>query len=320
MTKRPEKAEFEQKYRELEGNKKELAKLYNASLQSIYNWIEEYIEGVESNIEEGKMEFDDYVKIHKDSLIKPRERQVKLKLNQDTLIVCMSDTHLGSTYVDAERLSADLKLIRDTPGVYAVFVGDIIDWSPNGPKDLLYDQIFSNPKYSKDWAREMVKTISHKMIAIVSGCHDKWQYRDSGEYFGDELAEFTVTRVFVPDALILDIQNGKIPYRIFMSHKIQRTSPENLPGAMLKKARTELDFDVGIQAHFHKAAITTQYLKHVTTVVNCGSYKKVDTFASALGITEHPIIIPGVFLSASEKKVIPFIDWRDGIKYLGEKK
>jgi predicted MPP superfamily phosphohydrolase len=317
MTKRPEKSEFLEQYKAFNEDKKALASHYNVNLGTIYNWITRYIEGVESTLVEGKTTFEDFVKVHKESLIKPRERIVDLSLEKNALIVCLSDTHLGSTYVDVDRLSDDLKLIAETEGVLAIFDGDIIDYSISGPKDLLYDQIFSNPKFAKDWAREMVQKIQHKLIAIVSGCHDKWEYSETGEYFGDELAKYTVTNVFVPDALILNINYANVAYKIFMSHKLKGSSFNNLQNAMKRKAKEELDCDVMIQAHFHRSAICNEVIRdHPMTFINCDSYKRIDTYTASLGAIEHKGTTPGFYIDSQHKRIIPFLNWRDGIAYL----
>jgi len=318
MTKRPEKEEFYKIYNANGNDKTTTADYFHVDLSSIYNWIEKYNADMETDFkvtEEKK--FTEYMEIQKKSFQKPKQRKVNLSLKDECLIVCLSDTHLGSIYTDIDLLWKTLELIRDTPNVYAIFVGDIIDWTPTGPKDLVYDQVFPNPQDSRNWATQLVKTISKKLLAFVSGCHDKWSYKVTGGYIGEELSKYTLTNIFVPNALTLDLKLGDIePYRIFMTHKMS-SSKINPSHGMFRTARGKLAFDIGVTAHFHAPAIAQQNIRNKDVVViNCGTCKRVDTFAAGLGIPQQPLSIPGVYLNNKKRQIIPFFNWEDGIRYL----
>jgi hypothetical protein len=319
MTKRPEtKEEFMSKYVELKEDKKEVAKFYNVNLTTIYNWIQVYQIGVEASFNSPKeISNEDYFDIHRKSIIKPREREASVSLPKTILIVCMSDMHLGSAFLNDKMLEEDIRDIPNIDGVYAVFAGDIIDMTGNGPRDLSYEQIFSNPKYGKDWAKKVMERISHKMLAIISGCHDNWEYSETGEYFGDELAKQTVTNIFVPDAILLNMKIGNQKYPVYIRHKLANGSNINISHAMFRMARELIDFEVGVEAHRHTPAISVQNIRDkVVTVINCGSYKKLDTYGHKKAFVQQQQNIPGFILDGNNHNIIPFFNWRDGIKLL----
>jgi len=320
MTKRPERDIWDAIYREHKGQLDEIADKLEVSVRSVYNWLNHY-KGLTVEKEEdydSGATFDYYTMKHKDSLTERYERSVDISIDEDILIVCLSDLHLGSVYVDIDRLAADKKIIEETENVYAVFVGDMIDYLPsNRHKDLQYDQVFPQTRHTKDMALQFVKEIGHKMLVMLSGCHDQSEFKETGEYYMEKFAEYTYTKQFFPDAVVMNMTVGNITYKIYLSHKALGGSSYNPSHTLFRMCREKMAFDVGITAHKHTPGVAIQNILDVPVVViNGGTYKVIDTYANRAGYVQQPLSIPGFVLKGDTKKVIPFFDWRDGLKYV----
>ena len=317
MTKRPSEEKFKEKYSEVDGNVPALADIYDCNIGSIYNWISLYMKGVKADVtEEQQLSFKEYVDAYKVTMTKARPNSVGVSIDDSALIVCLSDTHLGSVYTDIEMLERDTKIIKETDNVFAIFVGDIVDWTPSGHKDLSYEQVFPQAAHSKQMAEKWVKEIAHKMLMIVTGCHDKWEYNETGEYFLERVSKDTVTGAFCPDSALLKLNVGEIMYKIFMTHKISG-GVQNPSHGLFRRARENLDFDIGVAAHKHSPGIASQMIRDKpVTAINCGTYKRVDGFAKVLAITQQPMSIPGFYVDSKTRTIIPFLDWKDGLALL----
>jgi len=319
MTKRPERAVFIEAYDRLEADINALADEFDCHPKTIKNWISLIVDGVESKkghkVE--KLDFDGYHKAYKDSLTKAIDNHVTIRVNRSVVIACLSDTHLGNVHTDIDWLAEDTKLIRDTDGVYAMFVGDILDYTTGGPRGLLNEQVFPQTIHTKDMAEQWIKELSSKMLLMISGCHDRWEYVITGEHFLTNAVKNIITQEFRPDCAFIDLVVGDISYSIFATHKLRGGGTQNPSHGIYRKARENMIFDIGIEAHKHRPGIAQQMIQdRLVTAINCGTYKKIDGYAKQLGIPQQPMSIPGFYVDAERKIVIPLINWRDGLKLL----
>ena len=324
--KRPNEEDFLKSYDELvdydhPDRVKRLAELYGCTTRTVYMWIEKFINKVESEnstINDERDWFDimkDYKPIEKDEI----EFTGSVKLDESCLIICMSDTHMGSRFLIQKnrlRLAEDSMLLKNTKNLYAVFVGDMIDYGPSGPKNLLNDQVFDyveQKKLAMKWSKE----IGHKVLAVTNGCHSF--FSGTGEIIEQEFAKNTLTGIYLNGNGILNLQVGNIKYVFYLSHKKRGGSKINQSRGMLKTNELDLDFDASAEAHKHTAGISVNIRRQKEiVVVNCGSYKALDTYASKEGYVPLPLYIPGIYFDAKKKKIIPFMDWRDGLKYINQ--
>ena len=50
------------------------------------------------------------------------------------MIIFLSDWHIGSIHIDLLKIKKVVNYIKDTPNVYAIFSGDVLDASGAGSK------------------------------------------------------------------------------------------------------------------------------------------------------------------------------------------
>ncbi len=335
MTKRPSKSEFLEKYNSHDSKdvaSEKIAEEYNVKQETVKRWIEKYVNELTSNMNdksdlEDKYEFEFFRTIKdKYSDINPRldsnYRHAEIKMKEPKgggiLVVCLSDTHIGSAFTDLQRLAEDANLIKETDGVYAIFAGDVIDFGPisASPRSLLHDQLMTFGR-QKQLARLLFRAIGHKILALTSGCHGAWLYNETGEFFEEELAEMTITNAFLLHGGTIDLTLGNQTYSIFVSHKVGGNSKLNPTRGLFKLHEQGLDFDIGIAAHHHTPNMHTMMRRgKPVACIKCGTYKMLDTFANKLGFVQSPLTIPGFYISSEKRAIVPFLDWRDGIKML----
>jgi hypothetical protein len=292
--------------------------------RTIYKWIAKYINKIKSSesredtAESNFSKFATYVKSLIDTKpVTAREVDVSLDAKR-ILLVCMSDLHIGSKFQNIRRLADDAKLIAETENVFAVVVGDITDAGPKSPtpKNLDHDAIVPFNE-QLEGAKLLFDDIGHKVLAMTSGCHGAWFFNEMGYYYEQELIKKTESKAFLFHGGVLNLTVGNVKYNIFMSHKLHGGSALNPSRPAMRINELYLDFDVAITAHKHEASVNVSMRREMPVVaINCGSYKGLDTFANKEGYVDGPMCIPGILLDGETRRIIPFIDWRDGLDFV----
>ena len=289
----------------------------NINSREVYMWREKYINNlsISPNIQPKVKMFEEWVdKYHEpDAAEKVLEYNVTLK--KDAHIVPLSDFHMGSMFLRKDILSEYLKKILGKENVYILILGDMVDYGPTGPQDLLKEQQLSY-KSQRKMAISMADVIGNRVLACCSGCHSHFG-GDEMQTVEEEFAEKTLTKVYLHDGGFLNLTVGNNKYRIFMTHKTRGGSYMNPSRALMRMHECDIDFDIGIEAHRHNPNITTSLRRQKpVTVINCGSFKGMDGFANKKGFCPKPTIMPGFFLSGLEWRVNPFMNWEDGLDLL----
>jgi len=333
MTKKPttqeEIEDFVRFYNEFDSNPKAITNImskYKVVNKTAYNWVEMFIRHLSSNKKAFKPNTMQELMLKYIYGIKERSDDYRIadisldNVGDGILVVCMSDFHVGSKFTDLGHLMSDVELIRETENVYAFMLGDYTDIGPisSTHKSLLHDQIMSYGEQRKI-VRSIFDEIGFKTLALTTGCHGAWYFNENGEYYEEELAELTLTKAFLYHGGTVNLRVGEQIYKIFLTHKTSGASKLNPTRGLFKLHEQGMDFDLAVGAHNHTPATQTLWRRGKdVTCIKCGSYKGLDTYASKTFYSEGPRRIPGVFLSAKSRVIIPFLNWRDGL-YLVKK-
>lgn len=317
---KPTKEEFIKDYESIEGKRSlkigTLSVKYGVCRSTIYNWERTYIENKFPSKEIlEKKSFWDWVGDYREPLDKQPDYQQFFDMgDEDSLIICMSDTHMGSKECDHERLGADIEEMLKYKNVYVVLVGDIIDIGPASPGGLSHEQRLSY-KSQVRMASALIDVIGPKMIALTQGCHSHQTYRATGYFIEEELAKKTLSGVYLGDGGLLDVKLGDNLYSIFMSHKLRGGSKKAPASSLLAINETELDFDIGIVAHKHTpSTMAIPRRGKEIHLVNCGSYKNLDLFGRKNGYTPSLKRTPAIWISSKKKKIQTYMDFHDGLE------
>lgn len=206
-------------------------------------------------------------------------------------LVCMADIHAGAVGVDYDGLQKDLELIRDTPGMYLFFVGDMLDNFIVGRLAAL--MLHRKFTIREEWVlvRRVVELAAPKMLACVSGNHDHWTTALSGiDYFREVWEDKAPNALYDTDDLQVTVSVGASNYRWRLRHKWRGYSQYNPTHAIEKAALFDkgLAFDIGVGAHIHTAGVSRFFNNGGKTglAVLCGTYKFYDEYAKSGGFPQ----------------------------------
>lgn len=328
--KRPERNEWDIQFKYYDGDKQALSEHYEVTLTTIYNWIhyfddeeeeeihENYNTEVESDVpyEEDK-DFSYFVGKQKESENKPRKRDVTLRVPESCLVVLPADTHFGNIYSDVDLAYEVAKTCAKHKNVYAWFPGDLIDYEGSGPPDIKWDQAFAHPNSTRAMAEAWVREFKGSMILMTTGCHDNWTYRWTGETFVERLKKHVPTGAIFKDAVTTYFEVGDQKYWGKVGHKVGKGNSHYNPAhGGIRLAREDMLIDFVVSAHKHKPGVAVQYTHDVeTVVVSCGTFKRPDDYANKK-YNKKPLTVTALYFDADEHRVVPFFNWRDGIRYI----
>ena len=173
----------------------------------------------------------------------------------------LSDCHIGDANCDMEVLTKIVDTIKNTPTMYCVLLGDIMNTALKASKSDIYTETM-NVAQAQQKALELLSPIKDKILAITPGNHENRVWREVGVDITLWLAEkLGLESVYRNDGLVLTIQFGKDvngkPYRfnVFGQHGAYGGG-RKLGAAM--NAIEDMDGIVGnadlyIRAHTHNA-------------------------------------------------------------------
>ena len=226
------------------------------------------------------------------------------------LIALIGDTHIGSPHVDYEMLQRDFELIKNTDGVYVMFMGDLIDGFFFNPAQM--EQIEQTPE-QKAFMTSMLKELGEedKIIAVWGGDHGGWVKKmgfSAYERAGDELQTHYMEGVGHITAKV-----GDQEYKITAAHKLPGSSIYNDAHPTVRAGREIPGADIYIGAHKHHKAYLEQVgdgfpgsAKNVHHIM-LGTYKETDGYARKHGMHRIPEDGRGgsaIYLSADERRIV----------------
>jgi hypothetical protein len=105
-------------------------------------------------------------------------------------IVFHGDWHVGSSGTDYAALDESLALIRDTPGLWVVGMGDYMEGVTfyEKARGSLYTGAYNNPEAQEMSVRLRAEVVREKWLAFIAGNHDEMQARHTGVSRTDKIA------------------------------------------------------------------------------------------------------------------------------------
>jgi len=197
----------------------------------------------------------------------------------------LSDFHLGNRGTAYEALLSDVKMIRDTPGLYCSFNGDGVDnWIIGKLVDLQRDQVVD---FDAEWLmfEWILKELDPSLLLVVAGNHDNWTRKVAGIDRLQHLLKGT-HKLYHPQQIIFNLEVGPQSYIVKVRHKWKGHSAFNPHhGIEVGWERGGKDFDIGIGAHTHIATLYSQNIKHekIIHTILTGTYKLYDEHGEYVG-------------------------------------
>lgn len=189
-------------------------------------------------------------------------KPIKINLEEDNniQIYVLSDMHIGDANADLPTLKKIIEHIRNTPNMYVILLGDILNTALKTSKSDIYSETL-NVMEAQKLALELLLPIKDKILAMTPGNHENRVWKEVGVDLSLWLAEkLSVQDRYRNNNIALTIQFGSDvngnPFRlnIFGQHGAYGGG-RRLGAAM--NALEDLDGIVGnadiyIRAHTHQ--------------------------------------------------------------------
>lgn len=103
---------------------------------------------------------------------------IKHRFDKKITVIPVSDVHLGAIEHCKKEWEAFRKYVEETPDVYVILAGDLINNSIRTSVANPFDEVF-RPREQKKIMVEHLKPIKNKILCAVSGNHERRSTKDS---------------------------------------------------------------------------------------------------------------------------------------------
>lgn len=232
--------------------------------------------------------------------------------NLPVAIAFTSDWHVGAGGVDYARLRADLDVIRETEGLYAVHLGDLIEnTKPQGKSGpALFGALFPNPDDQIQYLVSRMRMASGKWVAVCQGNHDAFDGRWAGIDRLPALASDLGCAYFTERGGTVVINHHGHRYVVVVKHQWRGNSGINKSNSH-RRLWEEWPWewqsaDVVVLGHTHEPLCeTVQRRGEPVAYIRCGTYKVKDDYGERLGYRSG-YGVPVVIFWPGERRFIPF--------------
>lgn len=186
-------------------------------------------------------------------------KDIKVTLSQDITdirIILLGDVHRGSREFNEKLFLETVELVRTTPDLYVILMGDLID---NATKTSKSDSYLATerPNESMQWLIEKLDCIKDKILACTAGNHEDRSEREVGMDLTWWLAKsLDIVDRYANGPFILFISMGsnagrKNMYHTFSIYGSHGASSSNTRG-LSNMGTVVVNADVYVMAHTHK--------------------------------------------------------------------
>jgi hypothetical protein len=274
-------------------------------------------------------EWEDYFA----SLIDADEQSAGLSSSQDTTewhapdalpvgIALTGDWHCGSRGVLYRKLDDTLDCIRETPGLFAIGMGDYHEGVGIHSKaaPALYSGLFNSGDEQERYVRMRLQRARGKWLALLSGNHDEWCYRHAGLTRVVGMAQEIGVPHFGEGGGTVYVHVGGARWAIGVRHNHAGNSRLNTTNSQRRMFDEWPQWDnlhVAAIAHFHFNDLAISSRKGERVVyIRAGTSKVHDPYAKAGGFTPEwgtPLVV-----CYPDRPPIAFRgdDFADGVRFL----
>lgn len=204
-------------------------------------------------------------------------------------LVFVADVHLGNKGVDYDRLFREAEIIANTPGMWLISMGDLLD-NFILPK-MIHARFDNEVTPIGEWTlvKKYLGVVAPKLIASVNGNHEFWTTALTGiDYFKDVLERVNPDAIYDPDDALITLKVNAAEFPMRIRHLWQGNSIWNPTHGVERAAKFDGDFTIGIGGHTHASGLARQMNVAGKTgmAVLCGSYKAFDPYARQKGFAK----------------------------------
>jgi UDP-2,3-diacylglucosamine pyrophosphatase LpxH len=171
-------------------------------------------------------------------------------------LYAVADVHIGERESRLEDFERFIDFILDKPNRYVLILGDIINNNLKNSVGSVYEDTIP-PSQQKKKAKQLLKRLQSRIIAIVSGNHEFRSHKDTDQDITEDIAEY-LDVPYSPDVIYIKLtfgkkQNGKRQcYTIYATHGF---AGGRTPGNALNRLEDlskNIEAEIYIVGHTHK--------------------------------------------------------------------
>jgi hypothetical protein len=209
-----------------------------------------------------------------------RWMEIKVKSNKPIGVCFMGDPHIDNNGCNWPLLRRDIKILEETPGLFAVNIGDLTDnWV--GRLIRLYADQEMSKKQAWKLAKYLMKESGIKWLCHILGNHDAW---NDGPYLIKAGAQMVPVEDW-QSRFQIGFPNGQ-KVRVHAAHDFPGSSIWNGMHGPQKASMLMEEADIYACGHKHQWAINEGenaqrgFLYHL---IRARGYKFIDSYADQLG-------------------------------------
>jgi hypothetical protein len=177
----------------------------------------------------------------------------------DVKIALLFDVHYGNFAHKKEKFLSYLNWIKETPNVYAILGGDLMEDALDDGRGMTYDQT-ENPHTQFDDMVKLLAPISHKILCATTGNHEHRIYKKTGI----DITKLLCEKLKIPyfsGAIWLTILANTYKWNLWVSHgySSSRTKGGKMNSANRPKSFTGL-IHFFISGHVHDRVCESETL------------------------------------------------------------
>ena len=277
----------------------------------------------EDKKEPTKQDIKDYYELLKqtnNSIMKLEKKQTKTSIHiaeqKPIGVAFWGDWHIGAKGVDYEQFDKDLKLIKETDGLYSIGMGDYKD----NANSLIHATSTQENIATADLQDEIVlmkmEEVKDRQLAVIRGCHDDWDKRLSNKDFVEYICSVTEA-INLWHGGIINLTVGEIEYRIGARHKYKNESGLNTTNTQRNFVNEYGHCDTVAVAHKHFCEMQrTTRMGEDTIYLRSGTYKHYDEFGQKLAGYEGIYGVPVVIYFPNRKEMLGFTSLNRAVEML----
>jgi len=220
-----------------------------------------------------------------------KHQEIILPGDKPCAVAMLSDPHFGSADCDYKRARDDAELIRDTPGMYGMVLGDIGDnWIGSALGYIQREQpmrLVEEQALERGWIRVLVE----KLLVFLLGNHDARTVKEAGIDWLALVLEHAAC-LYDHNETVLTLKLGEASWRMKLRHVWPGRSIYNRVHGQVRDAHfVDPSWDIAVGGHTHAGTLFVDDVPFSgirKLYVQIGTYKISDAYARRHNMTMAP--------------------------------
>jgi len=284
--------------------------------------IAEIVKGVSSTKKVGEMNWREAIeyiqsgqKLFNNAKSSNSVGQVTIQTEEPIYVIALGDAHFGSWGTDYEALKQITDEILNTPNLYVILLGDLLQMSIKLRGILEVSDNALPPKFQMMLLDSWLNEIKHKVICSTWDNHSVMREEDAVGY--SKYAEiFEKATVYFNGIGHLDLLVGTQTYKLALAHFFRGYSIDNpCHGAMRYMRRQGIDREISMAGDSHVPGII-KYVDGEKTrcAINSGTAQTNSGYAKRFfSLFTHPVF-PVIKLDPKEHIFTPYWNLKEALK------